>query len=1016
MKNKIKKILLTTPIILLLFSISIVIAQQYLWRYRTHATDCTSLTDGKATDLCYEQSTQKCYKCQPISGDCDTPSEWKQLITADYAQVITVAKSGAAFTTIQEAINSITDATTTKRYCIKIQSGIYTESITMKDYVDIQGAGRTNTIIFGTSGTVLTFSGIHCTVMDIGIEVNYGNLTANSQAIVSSGADSTFLRCSIIVTKSSGDKLITALAVSGGSFRLDSCYFAYSITGATTNSALVQTAISHTGDSTIFLLHSNEIVMTCNDINDEVVGFATISGSVGNWLLENNIISLTTVNIATGLWLYGTATGATISRNRITLNALTTYGLYIDSNAGGAIVDTRHNEIISSGIASYSAYVDTGDTWNSSFDKIISVSGYTGSLGTVNLTSSPSNGNFTSNGIISSKINDVIIVDGVKYLKTSTGIQAAINALPVGGGEVFLPAGTYTISALINIPSKVIIQGAGMSTYLKLNDSVNPVGTTGSELGILQNSDPSGGNEGIIIRDLYIDGNRAGNTLGDYNCITLHKTTNSTIQNVWATGANRAVAISGHGIAIYNDCDGIIITGNHVFDTKRDGIDIIGGVGGTISNNDVHDTDNSGIQLSYGTTDCKITNNTVYNEGNNGIVLDEASYNIISNNNTYDNTTAGIWLLNDSSNNSFIGNQCNNNQYGLMMTGESGSCDYNTFNSEVYTGNTIDGVQFRSTDAASTNTKFIGCNVSSNTTYGFNINKSTVIDTQIINCTLHDNGKPLYDVGVNTTFQNSENTKSQYDLANKILNIVTATSLKGLWVWNTPTTSEIDLSGNSHSLTPNALISFSDVFFQGTEKVVDFNGYNDTGAEYFTAADHNDFSYGDSSNDSAFSIFSWAYFDASDASRYIISKRIDTTGAEDREWRFGTGSTAGKLAFTSYDESTNAYFLVRQNTALTTGWHFVAVTYDGTGGALAGNGVIMYVDGSLVASTATNNANYVATENGAATVTISGYIHTTGVMDYTYNHKMGVVGVTKEVLSASQVWKLYIATRGNYNQ
>jgi len=51
---------------------------------------------------------------------------------------------------------------------VKVQSGVYTEAITMKDYVDIQGAGRTNTIIAGTTGTVLTFSATHCTVMDIG--------------------------------------------------------------------------------------------------------------------------------------------------------------------------------------------------------------------------------------------------------------------------------------------------------------------------------------------------------------------------------------------------------------------------------------------------------------------------------------------------------------------------------------------------------------------------------------------------------------------------------------------------------------------------------------------------------------------------------------------------------------------------------------------------------------------------------------------------------------------------------
>lgn len=65
-------------------------AQTYVWRYRTHATDCTALTDGKVTDLCYEQDSQKLYKCVPDAGDC-TGTEWKQtssFLTGDDTQVL----------------------------------------------------------------------------------------------------------------------------------------------------------------------------------------------------------------------------------------------------------------------------------------------------------------------------------------------------------------------------------------------------------------------------------------------------------------------------------------------------------------------------------------------------------------------------------------------------------------------------------------------------------------------------------------------------------------------------------------------------------------------------------------------------------------------------------------------------------------------------------------------------------------------------------------------------------------
>src|ERR1700690_490214 len=48
-------------------------------------------------------------------------------------------------------------------------------------------------------------------------------------------------------------------------------------------------------------------------------------------------------------------------------------------------------------------------------------------------------------------INGTIYVEGVKYKKTMAGIQAAINALPAGGGIVVVPAGRYNGTASITI-------------------------------------------------------------------------------------------------------------------------------------------------------------------------------------------------------------------------------------------------------------------------------------------------------------------------------------------------------------------------------------------------------------------------------------------------------------------------------------------------------------------------------------------------------------------------------------
>ena len=48
-------------------------------RVRSHATDCTSLTDGNEGEVCYEQDSDEAYVCEPTAGACDTVAEWRQL-------------------------------------------------------------------------------------------------------------------------------------------------------------------------------------------------------------------------------------------------------------------------------------------------------------------------------------------------------------------------------------------------------------------------------------------------------------------------------------------------------------------------------------------------------------------------------------------------------------------------------------------------------------------------------------------------------------------------------------------------------------------------------------------------------------------------------------------------------------------------------------------------------------------------------------------------------------------------
>jgi pectin methylesterase-like acyl-CoA thioesterase len=77
--------------------------------------------------------------------------------TSERSNVINVSKDGGEFLTIQNAIDSITDASATNWYTIDVAPGLYVENLTLKNYVSLVGkGGGRDVIVYSTSGTVLT--------------------------------------------------------------------------------------------------------------------------------------------------------------------------------------------------------------------------------------------------------------------------------------------------------------------------------------------------------------------------------------------------------------------------------------------------------------------------------------------------------------------------------------------------------------------------------------------------------------------------------------------------------------------------------------------------------------------------------------------------------------------------------------------------------------------------------------------------------------------------------------------
>jgi len=124
--------------------------------------------------------------------------------------VIVVARSGGDFTSIQKALGSISDNSPTNPYLVWVAPGIYTESVIMKPYVDIEGAGELVTRITspgGTSPDVATVKGFvsNAELRYLTVENTGGN--AYATAIWTYGASPSFLHVTAIASGANTDNI-----------------------------------------------------------------------------------------------------------------------------------------------------------------------------------------------------------------------------------------------------------------------------------------------------------------------------------------------------------------------------------------------------------------------------------------------------------------------------------------------------------------------------------------------------------------------------------------------------------------------------------------------------------------------------------------------------------------------------------------------------------------------------------------------------------------------------------------
>jgi hypothetical protein len=177
--------------------------------------------------------------------------------------------------------------------------------------------------------------------------------------------------------------------------------------------------------------------------------------------------------------------------------------------------------------------------------------------------------------------------------------------------------------------------------------------------------------------------------------------------------------------------------------------------------------------------------------------------------------------------------------------------------------------------------------------------------------------------------------------------------------------------------------------------------FHPTGDHHLAGIDHANYSFGNGSVDSPFSVGAWIQPNAI-ATNVILAKYNSAGNLE--EWRFFIDSN-GKLSLELHDASASATEIAVSDAALTLGrWVFAVATYNGGETAPVVN---LYVDGVMVNDgSTTETGSYVAMENTAAPLTI-GCSGVTATPVAEFHGRIALPFLTGKALTATEVAQLY---------
>jgi len=395
-----------------------------------------------------------------------------QSLNPYYAEIVTVALEGGDFSTIQGAIDSITDASAAKPYVVRIYPGIYVENVVLKNAVNLQGVGPLGAVVIrNTTGDLLTMGTIGFPVSrveNIRFELNPTG-TNTPRVLVATKGVNIFTNCGFIITPTNG--YITSIALSGGTSVLRLCDIHYThagtgggpheifnISGASTNFHVNNSRC----DMDISSTHADDYILFVNDSNtntegqviSDIIFEADTSAGFDGHLEFYKLTAATTNNVVKNCYIH----------LHIDSGGANSLIAAYDVNAGGgaAKITSLNNHVESIGATDiYFAELDgANDALTSSFDDT-NTAEIAGS-GTY-IYSNTVNGNFQALGIqlaMTSKTADYTLTDVDFFIAVDSSSGNIDITLPSAVGR---KGRQYEVKKTVEA-NKVDIETAGVET------------------------------------------------------------------------------------------------------------------------------------------------------------------------------------------------------------------------------------------------------------------------------------------------------------------------------------------------------------------------------------------------------------------------------------------------------------------------------------------------------------------------------------------------------------------------